>query len=101
VTDGYLDFLAQRGVKVKIPVLCMTCFLKTGPLPKQRGTIKWFNRRKRYGFIAAEGDQDVYVHQRQVLGDGRNELHEGQMVLFHKRYAQKGPEALNVELVRG
>jgi CspA family cold shock protein len=99
VTEGYLDFLAQRGAKIKVPMLCMTCFVKAGPLPKQQGKVKWFNPRKHYGFIATGGDQDVFVHQRQVLGDDGNGLQEGQTVLFHSRYAKKGPEALNVELV--
>ena len=81
------------------PVLCMTCFLREGPLPKQHGKVKWFNARKHYGFIVTDKGQDVFFHQKQLLGDERAEPHEGQPVLFHKRYAVKGPEALNVELV--
>jgi len=99
LTDSYLDFLAQRGVKVSVPMLCMTCFLKAGPLPKQRGEIKWFNPRKRYGFIAAEGGQEVFVHERQILQDQGNRLREGQAVQFHVHHSPKGPEALNVELI--
>ena len=99
VTSSYLDYLVQHKAKENTPMLCMTCFLKVGPLPKQRGEVKWFNPRKQYGFIATGGDQDVFVHQRQILGGDGNKLQEGQMVLFHSRYAKKGPEALNIELV--
>jgi cold shock CspA family protein len=98
LTTAYHDFLARRGVKVKVPMHCMTCFLKVGPLPKQWGKVKWFDSRKRYGFIAAEGDQDVFLHQEQILGCEEDKLHEGQMVRFHVHQSLKGPEAWNVEL---
>jgi CspA family cold shock protein len=96
----YLDFLTQRGVKVKVPMLCMTCFLKKGPLPKQRGEVKWFNLRKRHGFIVTREGEEIFVHQQQIIGNDKSKPHKGQTVLFHKRYAVKGPEALNVELIQ-
>jgi CspA family cold shock protein len=98
VTAGYHDFLARRGVKT--PVQCMTCFLKEGPLPKQRGKIKWFNSRKHYGFIITDEGQEVFLHRQQLLGEQGNEPREGQTALFHARHAKKGPEALNVELIQ-
>jgi CspA family cold shock protein len=98
MTDAYLDFLRRRGVKVKVPIQCMTCFLKDGPLLKQRGEIKWFNPRKRYGFIATDGGREIFVHQKQILNDEMNRLREGQAVWFHEHQSLKGPEAWNVEL---
>lgn len=71
----------------------MTCFLKNDPLPKQRGKVKWFNSRKRYGFITSGEGEDVFFHQRQILGGDGNKPREGQTVLFHTRCAKKGPEA--------
>ncbi len=53
LTATYRDWLARRGAKMVEPVLCPTCFMKNGPLPKQRGKVKWFSSRKRYGFIVA------------------------------------------------
>jgi CspA family cold shock protein len=100
LVDSYVNFLAQRGVRVKVPVLCMTCFLKTGPLPKQSGRVKWFDQRKRHGFITTTEGKDVFVHQQQILGNSKNQPRKGQKVLFHQRYAVKGPEALNVELAQ-
>jgi CspA family cold shock protein len=98
VTKSYLDYLAQRGAKIKVPMLCMTCFVKVGPLPKQQGEVKWFNPKKRYGFIVAEDGQEVFVHQRQILNQQGNTPREGQNALFHWGRSKKGPEALNVEL---
>ncbi len=99
VTGNYRSFLARRGVNVKVPVLCMTCFLKTGPLPKQQGEVKWFNSRKRYGFIASKDGDDVFLHQTQILEGQQNAPDEGQKVRFHVYRSPKGPEALNVEFV--
>jgi CspA family cold shock protein len=98
LSPTYRDWLARRGVKVIRPMLCPTCFMKVGPLPKKRGVVKWFNPNKHYGFISVEEEEDVFFHQRQVV-EGGEETHEGQTARFHMRYAEKGPEALNVELL--
>ena len=96
LTTSYRDFLGRRGAKVVTPVLCMTCYLKAGPLPKQQGKVKWFSPRKHYGFIITGEGKEVFFHQHQLLGG--NEVHKGQMAWFHIRHSVKGPEALNVEL---
>jgi CspA family cold shock protein len=96
-TPAYRNFLARRGIKVRVPVLCMTCFLKTGPMPKQKGEVKWFDSRKRYGFIVSRAGEEVFVHQQQILAGDDANLHEGQDVRFHVHDTFKGPEALNVE----
>jgi CspA family cold shock protein len=98
LSPNYRDWLARRGVKVIQPMLCATCFSKVGPLPKQRGVIKWFNPHKHYGFIDAEEGEDVFFHQEQIV-EGGGEAHEGQRARFHVRYAEKGPQALNVEVL--
>ena len=97
-TAAYREFLARRGVNVKVPVLCMACFLKVGPMPKQRGEVKWFDPRRHYGFITTERGPDVFLHQDQILASDERKLHEGQAVRFHIHQATKGPEAWNVEL---
>ena len=98
VTDNYRQFLERRGSPVTVPVQCTSCFWRTGPLPKQRGRIKWFNPRKGYGFIVTEREREVFFHQDQLLADNGNKPQEGQTAHFHVRYASKGPQALNVEL---
>jgi CspA family cold shock protein len=65
----------------------------------KKGTVKWFNSEKGFGFIAPkEGGDDVFVHFRQVnnSGFGRVELREGQEVTFQIGRGQKGPQAENV-----
>jgi CspA family cold shock protein len=99
-TENYRNWLARRGVRVVVPALCTTCFMKVGPLPKQHGQVKWFDPRKHYGFITAE-EGEVFFHQRQIIEGSGEGAHEGQEARFHVRYSAKGPEALNVELGGG
>jgi CspA family cold shock protein len=63
------------------------------------GTIKWFNGEKGYGFIAAEGGTDVFVHYSAIQMEGYKTLQEGQKVEFDIVQGQKGPQAENVHLV--
>jgi cold shock CspA family protein len=98
-TSSYLDLLARRQVHVVVPVLCPTCFLTKGPLPKERGKVKWFNPKKHYGFIISEAGEEVFFHRDQVLRPDHPDPKEGQDVRFHLHYPIKGPEALNVELI--
>lgn len=60
------------------------------------GTVKWFNDEKGFGFISREGERDVFVHFRQIIGDGRKTLKEGQQVEFSIGEGLKGPQAENV-----
>ena len=62
-----------------------------------KGTVKWFNNSKGYGFISPEdGTQDVFVHHKAIQGDGYKSLDEGQSVEFDVQQGEKGPEAANV-----
>ncbi|HYM81903.1 MAG TPA: cold shock domain-containing protein [Candidatus Limnocylindria bacterium] len=61
-----------------------------------RGTVKWFNDQKGYGFIAADGHQDVFVHHSAIEGNGFRTLHEGEMVEFEVKSSERGAEASHV-----
>jgi len=62
-----------------------------------KGTVKWFNNSKGYGFITPEdGSQDVFVHHNSIQGEGYKSLDEGAAVEFEIQQGQKGPEAINV-----
>ena len=98
ITDTHRDLLLRRQVKVLVPVLCPTCFLMRGPLPKQNGEVKWFNPGKRYGFIVDDAGEEIFFHQEQLLVEELSSLPGGQKVRYHVRYRAKGPEALNIEL---
>ncbi|MGD0822117.1 MAG: cold-shock protein [Desulfomonilia bacterium] len=60
------------------------------------GTVKWFNREKGYGFITVDGGSDVFVHWKNILGDGFKMLVEGDSVRFDIEEGPKGDQAVNV-----
>ncbi len=57
------------------------------------GTVKWFNDAKGFGFIEREGEPDVFVHYRAIIGEGRKTLRDGQQVTFEITDGEKGPQA--------
>ncbi len=61
-----------------------------------KGTVKWFNESKGFGFIAAEDGQDVFVHHTSISGSGFKTLSEGQAVTFDVEKTPKGLRAVNV-----
>ncbi len=61
-----------------------------------RGTVKWFNDKKGYGFIQRDAGPDVFVHYSAIKGEGFKTLTEGQMVEFDLIEDAKGAKAQNV-----
>jgi len=61
-----------------------------------KGTVKWFNNQKGYGFITPENGSDVFVHHTAIKGDGYKSLEEGQQVEFDIEKGPKGEQATNV-----
>ena len=62
-----------------------------------RGTVKWFNDQKGYGFITPEdGSKDLFVHHTSISGEGFKSLRDGQAVEFEVAQGPKGPQATNV-----
>ena len=64
-----------------------------------RGTVKWFNPKKGYGFITKEDGTDVFVHYSAINMKGFKTLEEGQKVEFDIVDGPKGPQASNVTVV--
>ena len=64
-----------------------------------RGSVKWFDDRKGYGFIAREGGKDIFVHFSAIQGNGFKTLSEGQRVEFDVAPGKKGEEAQNVRVI--
>ena len=62
----------------------------------EKGTIKWFNDEKGYGFISREAGDDVFVHFSAIQGDGFKTLEEGQAVTFDVENGDRGLQAANV-----
>jgi len=61
-----------------------------------KGTVKWFNNAKGYGFIGREDGPDVFVHYSAISSEGYKSLQEGDPVEFEIVQGQKGPQAANV-----
>jgi CspA family cold shock protein len=62
-----------------------------------QGTVKWFNADKGYGFIAVDGQADVFVHWSKIISDGYKTLEDGQSVTFEVVDGPKGREAHEVK----
>ncbi len=65
-------------------------------LTMNKGTVKWFNNQKGYGFISDENGKDVFVHYSGLNIDGFKSLEEGAAVEFEVIDGAKGPQAVNV-----
>ncbi len=61
-----------------------------------KGTVKWFNDQKGYGFITPEEGNDVFVHHSSIQGEGFKTLSEGDNVEFEITQGPKGEQATNV-----
>ena len=62
----------------------------------EKGTVKWFNNTKGYGFITREGGEDLFVHFKSITGEGYKSLKQGDTVQFDVEQGTKGLQAVNV-----
>lgn len=61
-----------------------------------KGTVKWFNAEKGYGFITTEEGNDVFAHFSQIEMDGYKSLEENDQVEFNVEDGDRGPQATNI-----
>lgn len=64
-----------------------------------RGTVKWFNAEKGYGFITVDNGDEVFVHFSEIKGEGFKTLEEGQKVEFEITEGNRGPQASGVQKI--
>ena len=62
----------------------------------EEGTIRWFNRKKGFGFIASDTGPDIFVHFSAVIDENPHRLKEGDPVEFELVQGEKGPKAAKV-----
>lgn len=71
-----------------------------GEVAVMRGTVKWFNNEKGYGFIEYTDKEDIFVHYSAIRQEGYKTLEEGQLVEFKLLETGKGLQALDVVVVK-
>lgn len=67
---------------------------------REKGTVKWFNPKKGYGFVSRSDGDDVFVHFTSITGDGYRTLEEGEQIEFEVTTSQKGLEAKDIKRLR-
>lgn len=70
------------------------------PSQREKGSVKWFNANKGFGFITRDSGDDVFVHFRSIRGEGHRVLHDGQRVEFEVSEGEKGLQADDVAVAR-
>ncbi|CAK8054345.1 cold-shock protein [Eupransor demetentiae] len=63
----------------------------------EKGTVKWFNSEKGYGFITRENGEDVFAHFSAIQGDGFKTLEDGENVTFDVENSDRGLQATNIQ----
>ncbi len=63
-----------------------------------KGTVKWFNASKGFGFITDEQGNEIFVHFSGLAMDGYKSLDDGQSVTFDVTEGNRGPQAVNVQI---
>lgn len=64
------------------------------------GTVKWYNRKKQFGFIASQGIEDVFFHESSIVDSGFFELAKDDRVSFELRQTERGRQASQVKVLR-
>jgi len=73
---------------------------EAGPAVEMRGTVKWYNAQKGFGFVVvSDGGKDVFLHASVLGAQGLSSVNEGQTLLMQVVQGTKGPEAVSVKLV--
>ncbi|MCS6836178.1 MAG: cold-shock protein [Anaerolineae bacterium] len=69
-------------------------------MARTRGTVKWFNADKGFGFISQDGGEDVFVHYSEIQSTGYRTLNEGAKVEFEITQGKKGKQASAVVVIK-
>ncbi|MDE3104294.1 MAG: cold shock domain-containing protein [Acidobacteriota bacterium] len=69
-------------------------------MAQYKGTVKWFNNAKGYGFLGRDEGPDVFVHYSSIQFEGYKTLKEGDMVEFDVIQGEKGPQADQVQRIK-
>ncbi len=92
--------LYEQGRPIVAPEYCPTCRMRDPKTGRWRGEVKWFDALKGYGFIRKPNGEEIFFHRTRVRTGDLDELRPGQAVLFDEEETRKGPEAVNVDVVK-
>jgi CspA family cold shock protein len=93
-TPIFVALFIKSWIPRKFSLLCK------GVTHMAKGTVKWFNESKGFGFITQDdGGADVFAHYSEIKGDGFKTLAEGDAVSFDVVEGDKGPKATNIEKI--
>ena len=87
----------KEGGGQKPPPLCLGCGFLLPAAERERGLVKWYNSRKKYGFISRSDGSDLFAHRSRFDGVGR--LRPGDLVEFAIEETEKGAAAVDVRLL--
>ncbi len=94
--------LDEMGLEVE-PTFCPECreSKELEPLEsgEQRGVVKWYESKKRYGFITMRNGNDIFFHRNAIAEGKEKDFAEGAKVTFSVAESDKGPEATEVKLI--
>jgi cold shock protein len=91
--------MASIGASTSLNPQRKACERRGSEVERLKGTVKWFNNAKGYGFIGRNEGADVFVHYSAISSEGYKSLQEGDQVEFEITEGQKGPQAANVTKV--
>jgi CspA family cold shock protein len=86
-----------KPVKAKSPKPQKAAKTKSTGGKREEGEVKWFNVSKGFGFITRDNGEEIFVHFRSILGEGRRSLRDGQRVSFVVADSDKGLQAEEVD----
>jgi CspA family cold shock protein len=93
---SFISIVIASLISVKLTSSAAGSTTKAVANGQERGTVKWFNAAKGFGFITRENGEDVFVHFRSIQGKGHRSLGEGQAVIFSVTEGEKGLQAVDV-----
>ena len=102
IASGYGSTRKSERLAFVIAVsytLAITSHIEKGNRFMEKGTVKWFNNAKGYGFITRESGEDLFVHFKSIVGEGYKSLKQGETVQFDVEQGTKGLQAVNVTKV--
>jgi CspA family cold shock protein len=96
------NFCVTKGKRHRLDVSSVSRTANQGStiLAQYKGTVKWFNNAKGYGFLGRDGGADVFVHYSSIQREGYKSLKEGDEVEFDIIQGTKGPQADQVARLR-